>query len=138
MTKIPAFDLWLPFWINARAFRLIVNHKSLRNSSILLDFKMIFLGVKKPRVRCLPHIRVINFSGELKKVKKIFFLTKLKIMMLFISPKRKITVLEMSLKSSIMSKLDHQMSKIWKKVASNFCSLLNLSLIHISEPTRPY
>jgi hypothetical protein len=31
---------------------------------------------------------------------------------LFISPKRKKTVLEMSLKSSIMSKLDHQMSKI--------------------------
>ena len=33
-------------------------------------------------------------------------------MMLFISPKRKITILEMSLKSSIMSKLDHQMSII--------------------------
>ena len=33
-------------------------------------------------------------------------------MMLFISPKWKITVLEMSLKSSIMSKLDHQMSII--------------------------
>ena len=32
--------------------------------------------------------------------------------MLFISPKWKITVLEMSLKSSIMSKLDHQMSII--------------------------
>ena len=31
---------------------------------------------------------------------------------LFISPKRKKTVLEMSLKSSIMSKLDHQMSKM--------------------------
>ena len=45
--------------------------------------------------------------------------------MLFISPKRKITVLEMSLKSSIMSKLDHQMSKIWKKVSSNFCNLLS-------------
>ena len=39
-------------------------------------------------------------------------------MTLFISPKRKITVLEMSLKSSkssIMSKLDHQMSKFKKK-----------------------
>ena len=44
--------------------------------------------------------------------------------MLFISPKWKITVLEMSLKSSIMSKLDHQMSKIWKKVASSFCKVL--------------
>ena len=31
---------------------------------------------------------------------------------LFISPKQKITELEISLKSSIMSKLDHQMSKI--------------------------
>ena len=31
---------------------------------------------------------------------------------LFISPKRKKTILEMSLKSSIMSKLDHQMSKM--------------------------
>ena len=51
-------------------------------------------------------------------------MTKLKIMMLFISPKWKITVLEMSLKSSIMSKLDHQMSKIWKKVASSFCKVL--------------
>ena len=52
------------------------------------------------------------YNNELKKVKKKFFLTKLKIMMFFISPKRKITVLEMSLKSSIMSKLDHQMSKV--------------------------
>ena len=31
---------------------------------------------------------------------------------LFISPKRKNTILKMSLKSSIMSKLDHQMSII--------------------------
>ena len=31
---------------------------------------------------------------------------------MFISPKRKKTVLKMSLKSSIMSKLDHQMSKM--------------------------
>ena len=50
-------------------------------------------------------------------MKKKIFLTKLKIMMLFISPKRKITILEMSLKSSIMS-------KIWKRVASSFCKVL--------------
>ena len=30
---------------------------------------------------------------------------------LFISPKRKNAILEMALKSSILSKLDHQMSK---------------------------
>ena len=36
---------------------------------------------------------------------------------LFISPKRKITVLEMNLKSSIKSNLDHQMSIIKIEVA---------------------
>ena len=35
----------------------------------------------------------------------------------FISPKWKNTILEMSLKSSILPKLDHQMSKIWIEVA---------------------
>ena len=37
---------------------------------------------------------------------------------LFISPKRKKAALEMSLKLSIMSKLEHQMSKIWIEFAS--------------------
>ena len=52
-----------------------------------------------------------KFYNELKKKLKKFFLTKLKIMMLIISPKRKNTILEMALKSFILSKLDHQMSK---------------------------
>ena len=52
-----------------------------------------------------------KFYMELKKKLKKFFLTKLKIMMLIISPKRKNTILEMALKSFILSKLDHQMSK---------------------------
>ena len=30
----------------------------------------------------------------------------------------------MSLRSSIMSKLDHKMSRIWKKVASSFCKVV--------------
>jgi hypothetical protein len=47
-----------------------------------------------------------------KKVKKKFFFDKTQNHDLFISPKRKIAVLEMSLKSSIMSKLDYQMLKI--------------------------
>ena len=38
---------------------------------------------------------------------------------LFISPKRKNAVLEMSLKSFIMSKLDQQMSKSWKQSAAH-------------------
>ena len=42
MTKMAAFDIWLPFWINAWAFRLIVNHNSNHNSSIFLDFLKIF------------------------------------------------------------------------------------------------
>ena len=52
-----------------------------------------------------------KFNLQLKKVRKKIFLTKLKIMKLIISPKRKNTTLEMALKSSILSKLDHQMSK---------------------------
>ena len=63
MAKIAAFDLWLPFWINARAFRLIVNHKSLQNSSILLDFKMIFLGVKN-RVCVVYRTSVFTRDGK--------------------------------------------------------------------------
>ena len=52
-----------------------------------------------------------KLNNELKKSLKKIFLTKLKIMMLFISPKRKNAILEMALKSFILSKLDHQMSK---------------------------
>ena len=40
-------------------------------------------------------------------------------MMLIISPKRKNTSLEMALKSFILSKLDHQMSKSWKRVVAH-------------------
>ena len=60
-----------------------------------------------------------KFYNEFKKKSKNFFLTKFKIMMLIISPKRKIAVLEMALKSSNISKLDHQMSKSWKKIAAH-------------------
>ena len=60
-----------------------------------------------------------SFYNELKKSQKNFFLTKLKIMMLFISPKRKNAILEMALKSFILSKLDHQMSKSWKRIAAH-------------------
>ena len=61
--------------------------------------------------------------------KKNFFLKKLKIMM-FISPKRKNTILEMSLNSSIMPKLDYQMSRIevaspLLKTTNNFGRLKN-------------
>ena len=39
--------------------------------------------------------------------------------MLIISPKRKNTILEMALKSLILSKLDHQMSKSWKRIVAH-------------------
>ena len=38
---------------------------------------------------------------------------------MFISPKRKKTVLEMVLKSFILSKLDHEMSKSWKEIVAH-------------------
>ena len=38
---------------------------------------------------------------------------------MFISPKRKNTILEMALKSFILSKLDHQMSKSWKRIIAH-------------------
>ena len=59
-----------------------------------------------------------------KKLKKFFF-EKTQNNDWFISPKRKNAVLEMGLKSSIMTNLDNQMSRILKKVASNFCKLLS-------------
>ena len=51
-------------------------------------------------------------------MKKIFF-EKNQNNDLFISPKRKNTILEMALKSFILSKLDHQMSKYWKRIAAH-------------------
>ena len=56
----------------------------------------------------------------MKNIKKQFFFHKTQKHDLFISPKRKITVLEMSLKSSIMAKLDHQISRILIEVANSF------------------
>ena len=44
------------------------------------------------------------------KKKKYFFFDKTQNHDLFISPKRKKAVLKMSIKSSVMSELDHQMS----------------------------
>ena len=44
---------------------------------------------------------------------------------LFISSKRKNAILEMSSNSSIMSKLDHQMSRIWIEFASPFLETTN-------------
>ena len=38
---------------------------------------------------------------------------------LFISPERKNTALEMALKSFILSRLDHQMSISWKRIAAH-------------------
>ena len=38
---------------------------------------------------------------------------------MFISPKRKNTILEMTLKSFILCKLDHQMPKSWKQIAAH-------------------
>ena len=45
---------------------------------------------------------------------------------MFISPKQKNTVLEMALKSFILSKLDHQMSKSWKWIVAHHCGFLVL------------
>ena len=79
------------------------------------------------RLNCVGSLKVLNnvtlwtpnLSNELKKKSKKNFLTKLKIMMLIISPKRKNTILEMALKSLILSKLDHQMSKSWKRIVAH-------------------
>ena len=53
-----------------------------------------------------------KFNKQQKKKFKKNFFDKTQNHDLFISPKRENAVLEMSLKSSIMSKLDHHMSKI--------------------------
>ena len=84
----------------------------------LKSCKTLFLTTKafrNNRIFCYES----KFYKELKKKLKKFFLTKLKIMMLFISPKRKNASLEMALKSFILSKLDHQMSKSWKWIAAH-------------------
>ena len=56
--------------VDDRAFRLIVNHKSCRKSSVLLDFEKIFHGVKKPRPLftkyVLSHI-FFHFCSNLQK-----------------------------------------------------------------------
>ena len=45
----------------------------------------------------------------------------------FISPKRKITILKMALKSFNISKLEHQMSKSWKWIAGHLFKTINKS-----------
>ena len=60
----------------------------------------------------------INVITNQKKLKKIFF-DQTQNNDLFISPKRKNTILEMALKSFILSKLDHQMSKSWKQIVAH-------------------
>ena len=59
-----------------------------------------------------------NLINLKKKFKKNFF-DKTQNHDLFISPKRKKTILEMALKSLNISKLDHQMSKSRKKSAAH-------------------
>ena len=44
---------------------------------------------------------------------------------MFISPKWKNVILKMSLKSSIMSKLDRQMSSVWIEVANQLLETTN-------------
>ncbi len=50
-------------------------------------------------------------NNGIKKIEKIIFFEKTQNNDVFISPKRKNPVLEMALKSFILSKLDHEMSK---------------------------
>ena len=61
----------------------------------------------------------IPFNKQLKRIEKKFFFDKTQNNDLFISPKRKIPVLEMALKSFNISKLDYQTSKSWKKSAAH-------------------
>ena len=72
------------------------------------------------------ELQKVYFSGEFSvrqaqrevvKIQKKFDKTQNND--LFISPKRKKTVLEMGLKSSILSKFDHLMSKSWKEIAAH-------------------
>ena len=53
----------------------------------------------------------LKFNKQLKKKLKNIIFDKTQNHDLFISPKRKNAILKMSLQSSTMSKLDHQMSK---------------------------
>jgi hypothetical protein len=60
-----------------------------------------------------PTLTFINIKVLIKILEKLDkFFDKTQNNDLLISPKRKKAILEMSLKSSIMSKLDHQMSRI--------------------------
>ena len=95
---VPPWKLWkknclnkLKFWEASR------NQKR----SICWKFQVsISLGTQKS-AKIPPAVgkMIKPFYNELKKKLKKFFLTKLKIMMLIISPKRKNTILEMALKS---------------------------------------
>jgi hypothetical protein len=58
----------------------------------------------------------LKCNNQLKKFENFFF-NKTQNNGLFISPKWKNAILEMSLKSFIMSKLDQEMSSIWIQVA---------------------
>ena len=69
-------------------------------------------GVKNIQAAAYNGARTVvrNLITNQKKL-KIFFFVKTQNNDLFISPKRKNATLEMALKSFILSKVDHQMSK---------------------------
>ena len=68
--------------------------------------------------KILPFLFIWKCNNQPKKLKKLFF-EETQNNDLVISPKRKNPILEMALKSFIMSKLDHQMSKSWKGIAAH-------------------
>ena len=76
-------------------------------------FFLIFFNFEKKKFLFFYNSK---YNNELKENLKKFF-DKTQNHNLFISPKRKKAVLEMVLKSFILSKLDHQMSKSLKGIA---------------------
>ena len=114
---VPPWKLWKKSCLNKLKF-----WEASRNQkrSICWKFKLsISLGTQKS-AKTPPAVgkMIRPFYNELKKKSKKFFLTKLKIMTLIISPKRKNTILEMALKSLILSRLGHETSKSWKRIAA--------------------
>ena len=94
-------------WSEMKMTRLWVGHFKTISGHFFNNY------IKSIKSNLLIFFHNSKCNNELKKI----FFDKTENHDLFISPKRKNAVLEMSLKSSIMSKLDHQMSKIWIEFA---------------------
>ena len=103
-------------WQNSKSW--FVYFTKMENHHSGNDIKIIhYIQTWPPDVKKLKKsIYNSKCNNELKKIKKKK-IDKTQNHDLFISPKRKKTILEMASKSFNISKLDHQMSKSWKNSA---------------------